>query len=173
MKTQILAGAAAVLAVFLLTVSAGAELYEYTDQSGVTHYTNNPASIPEKYRSRAQSTPETSAAPSKNKADDTVQQEKGKTAKKGPAPEKSEKALTEKRDQLIQKKEALDQRFENLMQEKEKLAAQREKLSKDSEIKAYNKKVQALNQKIKNYQQKEQALKAEIQAYNKKIQKAE
>ena len=97
MKTQILTAAAVILAVFLFAVSAGADLYEYTDSSGVTHYTDDPATIPEKYRSQARSTPETPAEPSKNKPENTVQQEEDSAAKKGPAPEKPGKALTENR----------------------------------------------------------------------------
>lgn len=173
MKTQIFIGTAVILAFFLFAASAGAELYEYTDQSGVTHYTNDASTIPEKYRPQTRSTSETPAKPAKNKPENTVGQHKDQAEKKGPAPKISGKALKDQRDQMVQKKEALNQRFEKLLEEKEKLAAQREKLSKDSEIKAYNQKVQALNQKIKAYQQKEQALKAEIEAYNKKIQKAE
>jgi len=173
MKTKILTGTAAVLAVFLFALSAHAELYHYTDQSGITHYTNDPATIPEKYRPQSKSTHETPTEAPKNKPENAVQPHKGAAAKKGPAPENPGKALKKQRDQLIQKKEALSQRFEDLLQEKEKLAGRREELSKDSEIKAYNQEVQALNQKIKNYQQEEQALKAEIEAYNKKIQKAE
>ncbi|NOY69623.1 MAG: DUF4124 domain-containing protein, partial [Deltaproteobacteria bacterium] len=33
-----------------LTVNANAEIYKYVDKNGITHYTDNPATIPLKYR---------------------------------------------------------------------------------------------------------------------------
>src|SRR2546425_1566200 len=49
--------------IFCTAVSAGAQLYEWTDEQGRKNFTDNPNRVPEKYRSNATQLPGVQATP--------------------------------------------------------------------------------------------------------------
>ncbi len=172
-------------AVFLLALPAAvqAELYQYKDQEGVVHFTDDYGRIPEKYRSQVKTHESTEPEPEKaeqetgrrsSNPEQAGEQEKeeaaGKESLEGSLTEGGETAsLQQKREALVQKKEKLNSAYKSLAEEKKQLEARREELSGDEEIEEYNTRVNELNRKIKQYRKEEEALKAEINKYNQQI----
>ncbi len=174
-KPTVLAVAAAFL--FLCTGAAQAELYQYVDQNGVVHYTDNYAAIPEQYRPQATVSPEAPAEPQDRQAagstptpDDPgrVTDETG-GKEQTEASDKNRNARQQEWEQLVERKKQLDQTYESLLEEKAALDARSKKISKEDEIKAYNQEVKQVNEKIRQYREKEKALRSDIDQYNERI----
>jgi len=175
MCKQTVVGIAAAL-VFLCAITAQAELYQYTDQNGVVHYTDNYPAIPEQYRPQVDAQEETPPEPQKtepqkaqsenpaSQPEDPGQKDPGGLDKTA-----GDDATRHKGAALAERKKKLDQTYEALMEEKKALDAQAGELTGKDEIRAYNEKVAQLNEKIKQYQEKRQALKTEIEAFNKGV----
>ncbi len=190
MIRNILITVTALIACLCFSLPAQAEFYQYTDDSGVVHYTDDYSTIPEPYQSQIDSHTET-PKDSPGKAGDTEEKNIGQTAPdedqtadrepgeaasgQTEAAEEEESSsaaadqLTRQREELVEKKEQLDQQYEELLEKKKALESSREEMSDDEEIKAYNQKVQELNEKINQYHEKESTLKAKIEEYNKRI----
>ena len=186
----------ATAAFILISNAANAEFYQYTDDSGVVHYTDNSAAIPEKYRSQIASHPDaaTDTSPEKNaenevlgrsgidqrlemeKNDQTERSEKQKadSSKTGSANAASQidaqtDHLQKKRDRLIEKKDNLNEQYQSILKEKQKIQSARSQMADEAEIEAYNSRVQELNKRIKEYRNQEKSLRSEIQKYNELI----
>lgn len=172
MYKQIVLGVAAAL-IFLCTGTAQAQLYQYVDQNGVVHYTDNYATIPEQYRSEATASPEARSEPRNPQAaatDDPDRATDGPGEKEqAEASDKNGNARQQEWEQLMERKKQLDQTYENLLKEKEALDARSEEISKEDEIKAYNQEVKQVNEKIRQYREKEKALRSDIDQYNERI----
>jgi len=182
----------ALMACLCFSLPAKAEFYQYTDDKGVVHYTDDYSTIPEPYQSQIDSHPETpkdTAAEtndSRGKAAGIEKNTRGRqrgakeslensasseteaaAATKQPDPQTAR--LRKEREALVKEKEQLTQEYETILQKKEALDASREQLEDEAEIKSYNQKTQALNEKIKQYREKENALKSKIEQYNQRI----
>jgi len=181
---------------FLFSIPAHAEFYQYKDDNGVVHYTDNYSTIPAPYRSQVESHAETppdatreaatakpqasekekSAPPAWNQdseeekeTQDNVVPEPTEASAEGGQKESKTEWLKEQRAGLLKRKEQLDRQHENLIKERQELQSKRDKMEEPAEIEAYNQKVQELNEKITQYQEKQSALKSEIESYNKRI----
>jgi Domain of unknown function (DUF4124) len=91
----LLSGFAAVL--LLAAGPAGEEIYSWTDSSGVAHYTNDPAAIPQRYRDQARTldgrpvgAPEPPPKEAASEAKPSVSEEAPKPPAPKPAPERTE-----------------------------------------------------------------------------------
>ena len=161
----------ALIACLCFSPAAQAEFYQYTDDNGVVHYTDDYSTIPKPYQTQIDAHPET-PKDSPSQAGGTEEKNIGQTedaqSDKQFSPEALEQ-LARQREELVEKKEQLDQQYEELLEEKEALESSRKEMSDEAEIKTYNQKVQALNEKINQYHEKESALKTKIEAYNKRI----
>ena len=142
----------------LSATSVSAEYYQWIDQDGIKHFTDDVSEIPEDQRPglniyKSIKTPE-KKKPDKNKID------KNK-------PDKKKNFITP--ESLVQKKDALDVESDNLVKKRETLRKQKKSLSG----KKYNKLVTELNIEIQKYQKKVDEYEILVEKYNKQIQPSE
>ena len=143
-----------------------ARIYRYTDNNGVTRYTNDLSSVPESYRNTAEATREIPVRPAR--AEDDAKATKPGVGEK-PHESKTFQDMEERRLELEAKKQALDEKYQNLMRQQKKLKDAGKQLKGKKQVRAYEKKVQALNEKIRAYEEEKNALEAEIEQYNQKM----
>lgn len=134
--------------VFSLALPASAEFYQYVDTRGITHFTDNPSTIPLQYQSQVALPPTQTEPPIKI-----------------PALEK----LTREKKMLLEKKDALDRKFEFLTAEKARIEKTRRTLTDDSDIALYNQLVKEINEKIQKFKKEEKRFMLEIKRYNASI----
>jgi hypothetical protein len=137
----------------LSAASVSAEYYQWIDQDGIKHFTDDVSEIPEDQRPglniyKSIKTPD-KKKPDKNKSD------------------KNKNIITS--ESLVIKKDALDIEYDNLVEKKEALKEQKKGLSK----KKYNKLVTELNIAIQKYQKKTDEYEILVEKYNKQIQPPE
>lgn len=139
---------------YILSVaSVSAEYYQWIDQDGIKHFTDDVSEIPEDQRPRL-NIYRSIKTPEKNKPD------KNK-------PDKKKNLITP--ESLAKKKDALDIEYDNVVKKKETLGEQKEILG---EIK-YNKLATELNIAIQEYQKKTDEYEILVKKYNKQIQPPE
>ena len=142
----------------LSATSVSAEYYQWIDQDGIKHFTDDVSEIPEDQRPglniyKSIKTPE-KKKPDKNKID------KNK-------PDKKKNLITH--ESLVLKKDSLDIESDNLVKKRETLRKQKKSLSG----KKYNKLVTELNTEIQKYQKKVDEYEILVEKYNKQIQPSE
>ena len=134
----------------LSAASVSAEYYQWIDQDGIKHFTDNVSEIPEDQR------------PGLNiyKSIKTPEKKKSDINK----PEKKKNLITH--ESLVKKKDALDIEYNNLVKKKETLIKQEKSLDKTK----YNKLVTELNIVIQKYQKKTDEYEIFVEKYNKQVQ---
>ncbi|MDA3918694.1 MAG: DUF4124 domain-containing protein [Deltaproteobacteria bacterium] len=139
---------------YILSVaSVSAEYYQWIDQDGIKHYTDDVSEIPEGQRPglniyKSIKTPD-KKKPDKNK------------------PDKKKNLITH--ESLVIKKDALDIEYDNLVKKKEALKEQKKSLGETK----YNKLATELNIAIQEYQEKTDEYEILVEKYNKQIQPSE
>lgn len=158
------------------TVSHGfAELYQYKDSEGVTHYTDNFGSIPESRRDKVKVHSEIKgvSAVEKDKDSSNSGQKDNKDPVAGKAQTRAEKNkndLSQKRQHLIDQRKELNEEYKKLEQERERLRNNSpDRSASDDQKKEYSKKVKALNDKIEAYDKKAKAFEKQVEAFNSKV----
>ncbi|MCP4104784.1 MAG: DUF4124 domain-containing protein [Desulfobacteraceae bacterium] len=118
----------------LFSTPCFAEFYRYTDENGVTRFTDNLADIPEEQKVRAYTESVSQEAPDKNTA------KSGKVSKKV--------------------KEVLYEEYMELEKERKALKEQRKKADKltPEEREAYNKKLNSYSERLEAYEKKRVAI---------------
>jgi chromosome segregation ATPase len=156
------------LAVALLVAGSTGEarIYQYTDNNGVTRYTNDLSSVPESCRNTAEATREIPVRPAR--AEDDAKATKPGVGEK-PDESQTFQDMEERRLKLEAKKQALDEKYQDLMRQQKKLKDAGKQLEDKKQVRAHEKKVQALNEKIRAYEEEKNALKAEIEQYNQEM----
>jgi len=142
----------------LSATSVSAEYYQWIDQDGIKHFTDDVSEIPEDQR------------PGLNIYKSIKTPEKKKPEKNTPdknKPDKKKNLITH--ESLVLKKDALDVESDNLVKKRETLRKQKKSLSG----KKYNKLVTELNIEILEYQKKVGEYEILVEKYNKQIQPSE
>ncbi len=143
----------------IMTVSVSfAEYYNYTDENGVKHFTENISDVPEKFRPQVQihRTIRTPADQESQKSDDLQENEEAQNKDK----------MT--RAQLTAQKNALQQLYSTLLEKMETLKAQKKTMNPDE----YNVLVQKLNDEIRIYQEKNKNYERQVKDYNSQFKTA-
>jgi hypothetical protein len=132
----------------LSAASVSAEYYQWIDQDGIKHYTDDVSEIPEDQRSGL-NIYKSIKTPDKKK------------------PDKKKNLITS--ESLVIKKEALDIEYSNLVKKKETLREQKKSLGETK----YNELATELNIAIQEYQKKTDEYEMLVGKYNKQIQPPE
>ena len=149
-----------ILAVFAclacLTATAGADYYQYTDENGVRHFTENYADIPEEYRpdvgvhATIKSSDTGGAAPVTGAA--------GETALNEPETKITYESLTAKKAEL-------DKEHAALIKRRDDLTLKPPQMDEDTYVKA----VDQLNKDILAFQVKQKDFDSDVETYNAQI----
>ena len=141
--------------VFIIPASfAQAEFYQYVDDDGVRHFTENYADIPEKYKPlvnihKSEPAPET--------ADDT---DTDRTQK-----EETPATL----ESLMMQKNELDAEYESLVERQSRLISQKQTLVPEE----YSEVAEQLNADIRSYRQRQEAYNERVKTYNSTLPQAD
>jgi len=171
------------LVLLLFPVLVSAELYRYTDERGVIHFTDNYIEIPENQRPKVEiiTSPEETAAPQVRTVPDQTEEtrppeetiEDGRPG--GEAGAQGLEAVAEgaqsqqQFEALIKTKADLDKIYYSLATEKEALVKEQKTLKTLESIRAYQDKVNLFNQRLADYERQRQAFQNQADAYNKSV----
>ena len=154
-------------------IMATAEVFEYVDDKGITHFTDNRSTIPPQYQSQIEQYTDTVPVQSETKKDFSRKSGSARSVDTGSniadelAAEPAEiSRLAEKQKILLDKKQALNQKSEMLMAEKQALEKSRETLTDKGEIVRHNLQVREINQKIRQFKISEKQFLNEIDNFN-------
>jgi hypothetical protein len=140
----------------IITASVtGAEYYNYTDESGVKHFTENISDVPEKFRPQVQ-IHRTIRTPASQEEQKTVGQQENPEAQNNG---------TIKFDDLLTQKEELKKLYSTLLERAEQLEARKETMDLDE----YNTLVEKLNDEIRIYHEKNKNYELQVEKYNHQI----
>lgn len=147
----------------LISVSAHAEFYQYTDKNGNLRFTDNIGDIPAAQRPGVKRYKELKpdVLPDKNLTPDVT----GAHDKQAGQSAKGTVSIDRKAAALSKEKADLDQQFAALRAEKEALSKRPGKDAAPDAVKAYTKKVEELNKRIKVYEQKRAAFGKKVGAF--------
>ena len=173
------------LVLLLLPAPVSAELYRYTDERGVIHFTDNYIEIPENQRPKVEiinrldeTTPpevktetdraEDTRPPAERVEGDRRNEEAGAQGIETVA----EGAQSQQQfESLIKAKTDLDKIYDALAVEKDTLEKEEKTLKTIENIRAYQNKVNLFNQRLADYERQRQAFQVKADAYNKAIAK--
>jgi hypothetical protein len=155
---------------FLFGISkvAFAEFYRYTDEKGVTRYTDDLSQVPPAQRKKAEAYTSEVSKPEPQKdvtAGGTVATPES-DADKIEVSEGQDMAQLEK---LNKKKATLDKEYTDLVKEKDALVKSKEGIKKEDELKAYNEKIVDLNERISAFEKKRKDFAKEVDAFNERF----
>ncbi|MCF8035350.1 MAG: DUF4124 domain-containing protein [Desulfobacteraceae bacterium] len=149
-----------------------AELYQYTDSDGVTHFTDDSSEVPEKYRQDMESRPEIESMPVQGQDGKDSDFDKKKApdesgAEKVSGDEKKAADLTEKAESLSAKHKELTKEYEQIKEKREKMVNNPpEESASDEQKYEYSQKVRELNKRIESYKEKAEAYEKKVESFN-------
>ena len=157
---------------FLLSVSAFAEFYKYTDENGNVRFTDDINQVPAEQRSKIRSYEESQSEETSEpeKTAETAEQSEPQSNFPDLSEDNAEEgSLEELKNRIDQIKEELDQEYAALMKEKEQLAEERKNAKDNTQIESYNKKIEGYNKRGENFMKKQKERDALIQDFNARI----
>lgn len=146
---------------------ASAEFYKYTDENGVTRFTDDLSKVPQDQRTGVQSYDEAESRPAPASESDTKPSDSspGKTTRN---------SINDAQARALDKKSVeLDQEYQKIIEDRDQLEKQRKNAKTVKESRDYNKKIVDLNERIRQWEEKRDALNAEFEAYNAKVSQAQ
>jgi len=148
-----------------------AEIYQFTDESGETHYTNDATSVPNQYRNDVDIQNETVTYgdyyddyEDEDEYDDEGDDE-GDDEDSG---EKSQGNLSET-EELKARETAFANQSEDLKAEHAMLLEAREEAGSAQEVEDINTEIAEFNKRYKDWRQERKAFKKEVKAYNEQV----
>jgi len=173
------------LILLLLPAMVSAELYRYTDERGVIHFTDNYIEIPESQRPKVEiinrltdtTPPEVTMESDRS---DAVQPPAEGIAGGQPNAEADAQGLEAAQDgapsqqafeSLIKVKSDLDKIYDALAAEKASLEVEQQTLKTVESIRAFQNKVNLFNERLADYERRRQVFQTQADAYNATISK--
>lgn len=152
-------------------VSTGADIYRYTDEAGVTRFTDDPLEVPQAQRPDAKRYPhkERPAILDETPSEDESQNEESQKDESQEDESQKEAEKTEPDEITKLEFEYLDKQKKELEAEYAAITEERDELTQNKErmdVKDYNDAVDRLNKRIQVYDEKWKALQEMVDAYN-------
>jgi len=171
------------LVLLLLPALVSAELYRYTDERGVIHFTDNYIEIPENQRPKVEiiTRPEETTPPEvKTETDRTEDTRPPAERVEGDRPNadagaQGPEAVQEgaqpqpQFEELIKTKADLDKLYEALAAEKKALDEEQKTLKSVESIRVFQNKVNLFNQRLADYEKQRQTFQTQADAYNRAV----
>lgn len=171
------------LILMMMPALVSAELYRYTDERGVIHFTGNYIEIPENQRPKVEIINRLDETTPPVVNTETDRPEETRTSAEGievdrPSGEAgiqgteavAEGALSQPQfEALIKAKADLDKIYDALATEKETLEKEQQTLKTVESIRAYQNKVNLFNQRLADYERQRQAFQTRADAYNQTV----
>ena len=144
-----------------------AEIYQYTDESGKTYYTNDPLSVPDQYREDVDIQGEIVTYPDAVESEPTYESddESSATPKQNAPAEGSlgdGEALTAREAQF-------ENEFKALQEERNSLNQAMDNVSTEEEFKEISAKIAAHDLRYKDFLQRREAFRQEVQQHNEQV----
>ena len=173
------------LVILLLPALVSAELYRYTDERGVIHFTDNFIEIPESQRSKVEiinrldettppvvkmetDRPEETRSPAEGFETDRPNEEAGT---QGPEAVAEGAQPQPQFESLIKTKADLDKIYGALAAEREALEKEQKTLKTVEGIRAFQNKIDLFNQRLGDYERQRRAYQVQAELYNKTVAK--
>lgn len=147
------------------------DYYQYTDENGNLHFTDNLAEVPEAKRQEAKSFESVNTEPSRASSNSRVSP--GPPAKPAAASSTWDGQIRLTAEELDREKSQLDQIFRELQQERSELLQKTPETMKPKEREIYREKIRKLNDRIAQYEKQQAAFKEKVERFNSRILRIE
>lgn len=150
---------------FFFSSNAIAQLYSYTDESGVIHYTDNYSNVPNQFKNQVDISREIKPDFYKN-SEPVAENFEQKEESEG---QQAVSLLKNEADELVKRKKALESEYKSLLENQKELEILRQKVRTKKQKNEYLEKFESVNAMIKNYEDKRVQYQKDLDAYNKKV----
>ena len=149
--------------IFCINAPVSAEVYKFTDESGETHYTNDPGSVPRQYRDDVEVEGETIVYPDEDYTSDEDTN--------GDYPEERARPQTNSGEvgDLQARQKAFDDEFKALEEERTQLDKAMKKAETREELEEINTQTMEFNNRYRDFHMRRKAFKEEVKAYNEQV----
>lgn len=154
--------------VCVLVHPAGGEYYQYRDESGNLHFTDDKSQIPEDRPGTVKAF-ESVTSESASDTEPAERTQSGPSNVEFPASESWNDELKVTVEELDAEKAQLDQMFQRLQEEREALEGKNFKKMSDGEKTAHQQKIDDLNSRIEKYHERRKAFLEKVEAFNSTI----
>jgi hypothetical protein len=145
-----------------------AEIYQYTDESGKTYYTNDPLSVPDQYREDVDIQGEIVTYPGSGESEPTDESD-DESATTAPNSVTPSQGNLDEVSALNAKAAAFNDEFKALQEERNELDKAMKKAESAEKVKEINAQISRFNLKYKDYTQRRHAFNEEVEKYNEQV----
>lgn len=153
-----------IVSVFLASPANADHYYQYTDDSGIIHFTDDPGNVPEDKRSDM--VEHRAIQPSMSdsvKTDANVRDSTNQTP--APATETWDQNMKRKAASLDQERKVLHSQYEDILKKQQEIGEPPPSTASSSEIRRYEEKVEALNRRIDEYERRRKQFDAKVSEF--------
>jgi len=144
-----------------------AEIYQYTDESGKTYYTNDPLSVPDQYREDVDIQGEIVTYPGSGESEPT--DESGDESSATPKQNAPAEGSVGDGAALTAREAQFENEFKSLQEERNSLNQAMDNVSTEEEFKEINAKIAAHDLRYKDFLQRREAFRQEVQQHNEQV----
>lgn len=157
-----------IILLFGADTPVSADVYQFVDETGATHYTNDPASIPEQYQNSVNIKGEIRyLEPLESPTSTGTGYQSASTPDRTQQPQESLGETGALKDKEL----AFNNEFQALEEEREMLNKARQQAKTNEEILKNNEQITEFNTRLKDFHQRLQAFREEVREHNKQVMK--
>ena len=159
---------------FLLSVSAFAEFYKYTDENGNIRFTDDINLVPEEQRSKIRSYVESQSEEAPEQEATQENPEESQQQSNFPdllEDEPAEGSLDELKGRIDAIEQEIEQEYAALLKEKEQLTEDRKKIKTKEQVEDYNRRIESYNKRGEDFLKKQKERDALVDDFNARVTK--